>query len=70
MKFTNLLFMIIFINLLINYLNLSTLRMGNGTLLDLVMRKKKLLTYAEAKPLIKELASCVNVSYCVIYYLC
>ena len=66
MKFTNLLFMMIFINLLINYLNLSTLRMGNGTLLDLVMRKNKLLTYAEAKPLIKELASCVNVGYCLI----
>jgi len=43
--------------------------MRNGTLLDLVVQKNKALTYAEAKPLIKELASCVNVSYCLIYYL-
>jgi len=47
-----------------NYLNVSsTLRMKNGTLLDLVVRRNKTLTYVEAKPLITELASCVNVSY-------
>ena len=38
-------------------------RMENGTLLDLVVKENKALTYVKAKTLVKELASCVQVSY-------
>ncbi len=38
-------------------------RMENGTLLGLVVKENKALTYVKAKTLVKELASCVQVSY-------